>query len=116
MRAQVSSGAGGVSPEGEWLASVGSQREQPNVGFDQLETVAAQLQLVDQRPLEPPGGEYDLGDAADSLAALEHDHPVAGARKPDRAHESVVPAAGDDRVVATHRFTRARPLRLDLSS
>ena len=46
-------------------------------------------------------GKHLLGHrrAADALAPLEHQHPLARAREIGRAHQAVVAAADDDRVV-----------------
>ena len=42
---------------------------------------------------------FGHGGAADAVAALEHEHVLAGASEIRRAHQAVVPAADDDGVV-----------------
>ena len=103
-----------VAPQADRTA-VGSRGEGPDVGADERQAVALEVEIADDRRAQPPdrvgerrhprpGRELGRADgAADRLASLEHDGPQPGLAEIGRGDEPVVPAADDDRVVPVGR-------------
>ena len=99
-----------VAPQHDRVA-VRAGREDPDVGADERETVAAQVEVAHDRGPQPadrvgqgrhPRPGRELGRArgtAHHRAALQDDRPQAGLGQIGRRDEAVVAATDDDRVV-----------------
>ena len=107
--AQAVGGPLDVVVEGDRRA-VGGRSEDPDLRRDQVQPVAAQREVANDRRLEPAdrvgdGGDPDagpqlvgIGNPTDPLAALEDERREAALGQVGRGDQAVVAAADDDRV------------------